>query len=203
MAKTTADSAKNQMLGFSSDNKNLQSIINQFDVQISALEKQKETAAQSTPPAANAANGTNELTSEELEANWMTFSFDSKTSKKSTSTESNSYSASLDFSVGGLGWSVGGGASYSRSQQDFAEQMSSADISVSAKFLRVTFSRNWFRPSLFKTGKLKMVSVNYNNKLNAEVTCIIILFHFFFVARWHQSSISRTNGQRSRIHQKS
>ena len=38
------------------------------------------------------------------------------------------------------------------------KKMSNSDVTVSAKFLRVTFTRNWFQPSLFHMDKLEMVS---------------------------------------------
>ena len=158
-AKTEGEAAVNQLQAYSAENSNLQGIVNDLDAQIKELQTELKTVPKPVPLSAADASGKNELSQDEIEQNWMSFSFDSVSSTKEVDTSSETYKAALSFSVGGLLWSVSGGASYSRSQQDFAQQMSKSDVAISGKFLRVTMNRDWFHPSIFSIGGLRMVSV--------------------------------------------
>lgn len=51
-----------------------------------------------------------------------------------------------------------GGASYSRAEQKFAQKISDSDIKISAKILKVSIKRPWFKSSLFKSNQFQMVS---------------------------------------------
>ena len=157
-ANTQKDSALNQLTAYSATDGSLNTLIKDLDQRIKQLNNELKNAPSPVPPAAADANGTGQLTTQEIKDNWMSFTFDSEQSRKSVDTESTTFQTALSFSGGGLFWSVSGGASYSHKSQDFAQKMSNSDVSISAKFLRVTFTRNWFRPSLFNLGKLKMVN---------------------------------------------
>lgn len=158
-AQTAGNSAINQLTAYTGNNGSMEVIIKQLNDEIAELKRQLSTAQKPIPPDAEGAkiNGTGHLSSQEIEENWMSFTYDSETSASSTVTSSTTYKAAASLSVGGLFWSVGGGASYSSSSQDFSKQMKSAQVKVSAKLLRVTIERNWFRPSLFSVSKLQMV----------------------------------------------
>lgn len=156
-AQTAGDSAMNQLLVYRGSNGSMDAIIKQLNSQIDTLKGELKNAPKPIPPDAAAANGTGQLSPQEIEENWMSFSFDSETSSLSKVTKSSTFKTAESFSDSGFFWSVGGSASYSRSSQSFSKSMHSADVSVSAKMLRVTFSRNWFQPSIFQLGKLKMV----------------------------------------------
>ena len=160
-ASTQRDSALNQLMAYNATDGSLKSLLPDVDQRIEQLKNELDNAPNPIPPAAAEANGTGQLTKQEIEENWMSFTFDSEQSTKSVDTESKTYKAALSFSGGGLLWSVSGGTSYSRSSQEFNQKMSNSDVDISAKFLRVTFTRNWFRPSLFNMGKLKLVSSYY------------------------------------------
>ena len=164
-ASTQRDSALNQLTANNATDGSLNSLLLDLDQRIEQLTSELDNAPSPIPPAAAEANGTGQLTKQEIEDNWMSFTFDSEQSTKSVKTTSTTYQAALSFSASGDLWSVSGGASYSRSSQDFAQKMSQSDVDISAKFLRVTFTRNWFRPSLFNMDKLKMVS-SYSSYCN-------------------------------------
>lgn len=157
-ALSTSYSAINQLTATA--NTSISNFITQLNDEIAALHKQLPTAPKPIPPDVNKAkiNGTGHLSPQEIEQNWMSFSFDSETSSSSTVTGSTTYKAAASSSLRELLWSVSGSASYSRSTQDFSSKTSSAKIAVSAKLLKVQIQRNWFRPSLFSVGSLKMVS---------------------------------------------
>ena len=157
-ASTQRDSALNQLMANDPTDGSLNSLLLDLKQRIEQLTTELDNAPKPIPPAAAEANGTGQLTKQEIEDNWMSFTFDSEQSTKSVDTQSKTYKTATSFSAGGFLWSVSGGTSYSRSSQDFAQKMSQSDVDISAKFLRVTFSRNWFRPSLFNMGNLKMVS---------------------------------------------
>lgn len=140
------------------DKTNLQAILNELDSRITALQQQLDNAPKLLPPLAAVASGTGTMTQKELDDNWMSFSFDSKSSISKTTKSSTSYKAAISVHDSGLSWSVSGSASYSRSTENFAADMSQSDMSVSVKMLRVTFNRNWFQPSIFSIQTLHMVS---------------------------------------------
>ena len=159
-AQTERSSVLNQLNAYSASAANLKNIINDLTEKIAQLQKELKNAPKPIPPDVARAklNGTGQLTPEEREQNWMSFSFDSESSTKSVKTDSKTYKAAVSFSAGGALWSVSGGASYSHASQDFAEKMSNSDVTISGKLLKVTINRNWFQPSLFAVGKLQMVS---------------------------------------------
>ncbi len=156
-AQTGADNALNELKAYNASNDNMKALVGSIDSDIDNYTSQLETAPKVLPPIAAEANNTGAMTQEELDNNWLSFSFDSETSNTTTVTDSKTYKSALSFSAKGLFWHASGGASYSRAEQDFAQQMSAADTSISAKVLRVTFSRSWFTPSIFQIAKFQMV----------------------------------------------
>lgn len=90
-----------------------------------------------------------------LDSHWLSFSFDSKQYKSSSTTSYSRSSSSFAASVSGrVGlFSFGGSYSRSRSQSDYSFQaaINSAETLVSGQILRVTVQRPWFRPSIFKS----------------------------------------------------
>lgn len=102
----------------------------------------------------------------------MSFSFDSEESKKSVDSDSKVFKAAAAFHASGFFWHAGGSVSHSDAEQDFNSKMSQADISVSAKLLWVTINRNWFRPSLFDSCKLGMVSFCKCRKISFLSKCM-------------------------------
>lgn len=159
-AQTKSDTTKNILEAYRSTDANLQGIVASLEEEIKNLEEDLKSAPKESP-IIDKAKGKGDMTQREIEENWMSFSFDSKTASKIKESDSKTYKGTASFSAGGLFWSVGGGASYSRSEQDFHQEMSMADVSVSAKLLRVAINRNWFRPSIFRiSNSLQMVSYN-------------------------------------------
>ena len=154
-AQTQANYTVNELKAYNAGN--IQTLLHSIDSDIANYTSRLATAPKVLPPIAAEASNTGAMTQEELDNNWLSFSFDSETSNTTTVTDSKTYKSALSFSANGLFWHASGGASYSRAEQDFAQQMSAADTSISAKVLRVTFSRSWFTPSIFQIAKFKMV----------------------------------------------
>ena len=154
------DAAKNQLLASHASSDSLSGILKQIEDEINDLEDQLKTAPKELPvPKDN-----NTMSQQELDDNWMSFSFDSEESKTSVDTSSKVYKAAASFHASGWFWHAGGSVSHSSASQNFDKDMQQAGVNVAAKLLRVTFSRNWFRPSLFSHKHLGMV-------------CEIILVH--------------------------
>lgn len=171
-AKTESDSMANTLNAYSATNTNIKGVEAQLKAQIAVLEE-KLKSAPIEAPMIDKANAKGEMTRQDIDQNWMSFSFDSATSTSSVNKDSKTFKTASSFSAGGLGWSVGGGASYSRSQQNFQQKMSAANIGVSAKLLRVTINRNWFRPSVFGIGNfLKMVCESVLSKYREFLSCV-------------------------------
>ena len=147
-----------KLSAYNGSSQDMQTLLQQLDDQIANYTEQLKDAPVTLPPIASSANQSEYLTQDEIDQNWRVFAFNSETSSSTAITDSKTYKTALSFSVNGLFWSAGGGASYSRAEQDFAQQMSEADVSLSAKILRVTFSRSWFTPSLFSLANFTMVS---------------------------------------------
>ena len=155
-AQTENDLMMNVLEAYRSSN--TKEIADNLQAKIKALEEELKSAPTESP-VVNKAKEKGEMIPQEIEQNWMSFSFDSVASSKSVSSNSKTYKGAHSFHAGGLLWSSKGGVSYSSSEQEFHKKMSSADVSVSAKLLRVTINRNWFRPSIFRISNfLKMVS---------------------------------------------
>ena len=152
-----------KLSAYNGSSQDMQTLLQQLDDQIANYTEQLKDAPVTLPPIASSANQSEYLTQDEIDQNWRVFAFNSETSSSTAITDSKTYKTALSFSVNGLFWSAGGGASYSRAEQDFAQQMSEADVSLSAKILRVTFSRSWFTPSLFSLANFTMVSECLHN----------------------------------------
>lgn len=148
------DSAIRHLTAYSGSNMN--SIIDNLNLQIKQLEAEQKTAPKAVPPDAV---GNGKLTQKERDENWMSFNFDSESSVKTVDKSSKTYRAAASFSASSWLWSASGGASYSQSSNKFASDMNEANISISGKFLRVTINRNWFRPSIFTLAEMPLVSV--------------------------------------------
>ena len=156
-AQSVSDMMKNNLEAYKSTNPSLNAILVQLNNEIDELQKKYESAP-TEAPILRKASGKGEMSGEEIAQNWMAFTFDSEKSSKSrdTSSSTTKVAASTSFFAQ---FTLGAGMSYSRSHQEFHEKMSSSDVSVSAKLLRVTINRNWFRPSIFRNSNLfKMVS---------------------------------------------
>lgn len=142
--------------------KTAKDVYDKLQLQIKDLEA-KLLLAPAESPAVSKANGKGEMTKEDMERNWMAFRFNSKSSSMSATKSSTSYKAAAKLSIGipslGLGLNVGGETSYSESKEDFNQRIKQSDVSVSAKLLRVTINRNWFRPSVFDISSLQMVCI--------------------------------------------
>lgn len=155
--QTKSDLTKDILGAYKSTDASLQGIIKQLKAQIANLEEDLKSAPIESP-VINKAKGKGNMAQKEIEQNWMSFSFDSETTSKSFSSDSKTYKDASSFSASGLFWSAKGGASYSHSEKDFQQAMSKAHVSVTAKLLRVTINRNWFRPSIFQISNfLRMV----------------------------------------------
>ena len=106
---------------------------------------------------------------EQLDANWLRFSFDSAASSQNSDSSSSysSYSTSTSASGGNFFWSASASFSYSRSrsQQEFRSAMNNAKVAVQGELLRVTIQRPWFRPSLFRSAQYLMVSIPFSAQL--------------------------------------
>ena len=92
---------------------------------------------------------------EQLDSQWLQFSFDSQRYQSSSETEYSRTTSHFAASAGG-GWGMFSfGASYSqsrsRSDYSFESAMNSAQTEVSGELLRITVQRPWFRPSIFKS----------------------------------------------------
>ena len=90
-------------------------------------------------------------TQDQLDSNWLSFSFSSshKAVETSQSNRQSSYSVSVDVSSRMYG--VSSSYSSSKSESSFSNRMNSADTLVEGQLLRVSIQRPWFRPSLFKS----------------------------------------------------
>ena len=166
-AKTSAEAAKGGAENEYGANSVLQSqvssVITNLQSQISIYENQLPTAPGAVPGYVVEANGTRELTNEERDDEWTTFDFDSSEAQTETNSQTKSYSASLSFGAKGGLWSVKGDAQYSRTQSKFSEDISQANVKITAKFLKVKINRPWVRTTLFKNPGLISVSLKNNN----------------------------------------
>lgn len=144
------DFAMNQLQASS---QSLQDIQKQFGDQINQLREELKKAPKPIPIEAAPV-----MSQKELDANWMPFTFDSETSLKSVDTDSKVYKSAATFGAFDGFWFAGASVSHSKASQDIYNAMSKANVSIAAKVLRVTFSRNWFRPSLFSYDNLEIVS---------------------------------------------
>lgn len=145
-------------------------------MQIELLEKELKKAPKPLPQEAASAKETvsHQESQQDLDDSWMSFSFDSEKAKKSVDSDSKTFkAAAAAFHASGLFWHADASASHSEASQDFNSKMSQAHISISAKLLRVTVNRNWFRPSLFEIGKLGMVS------------CFLFFFRHEFIVAYY------------------
>ncbi|CAI8035380.1 hypothetical protein GBAR_LOCUS19863 [Geodia barretti] len=90
-----------------------------------------------------------------LDSQWLSFQFDSKRYKSSSSTLSSrttsNFAASASGGFGFFSFSASYSSSRSRSDYSFQAAMNSAETVVGGELLRVTVQRPWFRPSLFKS----------------------------------------------------
>ncbi|KAL5492011.1 hypothetical protein EMCRGX_G017397 [Ephydatia muelleri] len=93
---------------------------------------------------------------EQLDANWLQFSFDSAASSQQTDASSSYSSYASSASAHGLFWSASASYSTSKAQQDFSTKLNSAKVAVQGELLRVTIQRPWFRPSLFRSAQYQM-----------------------------------------------
>lgn len=159
-AQTDSDLMKNNLQAYESTNMNLQGISKNLQAKIADLERDLKSAPIHSP-AISEAKGEKDMSQKEIEQNWMSFSFDSlKYSQSKKSDSKKAFKIVIpSFFVSKFGFSAGtDGFSLSLKQKEFRHNMSVADVLVTAKLLRVTIHRNWFRPSVFRIRKsLKMV----------------------------------------------
>ena len=123
---------------------------------------------------------------EQLDANWMRFSFDSAASKSQTDSSSSYSSVSTSVSVGFAMWSASASYSRSKSQQNFKSSMNSAKVAVQGELLRVTIQRPWFRPSLFQNAHLQMVSIFYSTTHAFKLHVLCCTCACARYTGWHQ-----------------
>ena len=90
-------------------------------------------------------------TQDQLDSNWLSFSFSSSHKEVETSQSSRQSSFSVSVDVSARMWGVSSSYSSSKSESRFSNRMNSADTLVEGQLLRVSIQRPWFRPSLFKS----------------------------------------------------
>ena len=99
-------------------------------------------------------------TQEQLDSNWLSFSFDSKkdTSSSFSTSSSKHLRVAASARAGNWFWSVKGSFdfSYSKYESRFLATMNSAQTLVRGELMRVTIQRPWFRPSLFKSKEFQI-----------------------------------------------
>lgn len=118
---------------------------------------------------------------ETLDSQWLSFEFDSKQYKSSSTTSYSRTTSSFASSFGGGFGLFSFGGSYSqsrsRSQFNFEASMNRAETLIGGELLRVTVQRPWFRPSIFKSPQfqIRVSSFNYHNLYKQMVALIIII----------------------------
>lgn len=166
----------NSLLG--DDNaKGIDAVIDRINVELKDLQAALATAPDKQPDVLD-------VTGEPFDPTdrWFGFAYEydaSKTTSESSSyaatysSASSSYSRSNSYSWWGRRRSSSSSSYRSQSSsslsQSFSEMTNSKFISVKGKLLRVTCQRPWFRPSLFRNKRYKIVSYN--------ALCMILL-HF-------------------------
>lgn len=88
-------------------------------------------------------------------------------------------------------------------EQEYARKMSSADMKIKAKILKVTIHRPWFKTGLFKNRAICMVKQKiliqyyytyYNNTIRTRTIRSLLIFYIFIfrgTALWCRQDICR------------
>ena len=116
-----------------------------------------------------------------LDSQWLSFQFDSKRYKSSSSTSysrtTSHFAASARGSYGLFSFSASYSSSRSRSDYSFQAAMNSAETVVGGELLRVTVQRPWFRPSLFKSNQFQ---------IRVGLKCHYLVFVLFSCVLFHR-----------------
>ena len=134
---------------------------------------------------------------------WFGFAYDYEQTNTSQTTgsfastyssASSSYQQSNSYSWWGRrrsSYSDSYSSSYSSSlSQSFSEMTNSKKISVKGKLLRVTCQRPWFRPSLFRNNRYKIVSFHH---IRRYILHIIVQRKFWSYRKLHSKAITFEN----------